>query len=78
MTDRPRRIREVPCPLLVDDDLSRREHRRDVADPAGMIQVNVRDHDRGQVTWRDPERGERGLHDRGRGRRPRLNQAGPA
>jgi hypothetical protein len=67
----------VPRAALVHDDPRRREHRGDVAGPARVVEVDVRDHDRGQVARADPEAGQ-GVADDRRGRRgPRFHQARP-
>ena len=73
----PRRVGQVPRSLLMHHDLRAAEHLRDVPDAAGVVEVDVRDHDRGQVVRPDPERGERRLHHRSGGGRPRLHQARP-
>ena len=73
----PARVGEVPRAPLVRDDLGRREHRGDVAGPARVIQVNMSDHDGGQVVGADPEPGQCVTdHRRGR-RRPGFHQARP-
>ena len=72
------RVGEVPCALDVHYDLRARVHGRDVAGAARVVEVDVRDHDRGQVRRSDPQGGERGPHYR-RGRRGAcFHEARPA
>ena len=69
------RVGEVAGAQFVDHDLRRREHPGDVAHAAGMVQVDVGDHHRGQVARPHAQRGERVPHHRRRRRRPGLHQA---
>src|SRR6185437_14563192 len=71
------RSREVPCATLVHDDLRRREHRGDVAGAPRVIEMDVRDHDGGQVAGADPQPGEGIADDRRGWRGSRLHQARP-
>ena len=64
----PAGVGKVPRAPLVHDDLGRREHRGDVAGPARVVQVNMGDHDGGQVVGADPEPGQC-VTDHRRGRR---------
>ena len=45
------------------DDLGIRERRRQVTDTASMVEVDMRDHDGGEVIWADAQVGE-GFHHR--------------
>ena len=73
----PAGVGEVPRAPLVHDDLGRREHRGDVAGPARVVEVNMGDHDGGQVVGADPEPGQC-VTDHRRGRRgPGFHQARP-
>ena len=69
------RVGEVARAALVDDDLGRRIGRGQVADAAGVVEVDVGDRDRREVVRADAQRVECALH---RGRRSRgagLDQA---
>ncbi len=71
-------IGEVTSASLVHDDLRVREGCGDVADSAGVVEVDVRDDDGGEVGRVDAELGE-GADDEIRGaRRAGLDEAGPA
>ncbi len=73
----PGRIGQMPGAQFVHDDLSAGEHPGDIADAAGVVQVDVRDHDRGEVVRADAERGQ-GIPDhRSRGRGAGLDEARP-
>ena len=69
------RVRQVTRAGLVDHDLRRGVHLGDVAHAAGMVQVDVGDHHRGQVAGPHAERGERVPHHRRRRCRSGLHQA---
>ena len=58
--DEPRRIDEVAGALLVHVHGRVRERPRHVADAAGVVEVDVRDRDAGEVVGRDVELGQRG------------------
>jgi hypothetical protein len=60
---------------FVDHDLRPREHAGDVTHAARMVQVDVRDHHRGQVAGPHAQRGERVPHHRCRWSRPGLHEA---
>src|SRR5579875_1854928 len=73
----PGRVGQVPRAALVHDDLRRREHLRDVARPAGVIEMDMGDDDSGEIAGPDAEAGE-GIPDHRRGRpRSGLHQAWP-
>jgi hypothetical protein len=74
---KPARIGEMPCAPLVDDDLRLWVQRRDVAGAAGVVEVDVRHHDGGEIPGADPEPGQGVADDRGRRRGPGLHQARP-
>jgi hypothetical protein len=61
----------------VDHDLGFREHRGDVSHPAGVVKVNMGDHDSGQVPRPDAQAGECVPDHRCRRRGARLDQARP-
>jgi hypothetical protein len=71
----PARVGEMPRAQLVHDDLGRREHRGDIARTTRVVEVDVRDHDGGEVIRADPQPAEGIAHHRGRRRRARLDQA---
>jgi hypothetical protein len=61
----------------VDHDLGLREHRGDVPGPAGVVQVDVGDHDGGQIPRADAQAGECVPDHRRRRRGARLDEARP-
>jgi len=65
----------MPGAAFMHHNIGAGEHRSDVADPAGVVQVNVRDHNGGEVTRAYAEAGERIPDDRGRRRCAGLHQA---
>ena len=73
----PARVGQVPRAPLVHDDLRPRVHRRDVAGAARVVEVDVRDHDGGEVPGADPEPGQGVADHRGGRRGPGLHQARP-
>jgi hypothetical protein len=73
----PARIGQVPGPPLMDHDLGGRVHRGDVPHSAGVVQVDVGDHDGGQVPGADAQARERVADHRRRRRGARLDQARP-
>ena len=66
---------EVTRAPFVDHDLGRGEHAGHVTDAARVVQVDVGDHHRGQVTGSYAQPGERVPHHRRRRCRPGLHQA---
>jgi hypothetical protein len=73
----PARVGEMPRAQLVHDDLSRREHRGDIARTTRVVEVDMRDHDGGEVIRADPQPAEGVPHYRGGRRGARLDQARP-
>lgn len=69
------RIDEVAGALLLNDDLGMREGRGDVAHAAGVIEMDVSDHDRGEILRADAEGGEGPDHLGRAARGSRLHQA---
>ena len=56
--DQPLRVDEVPRTALVDVDHRRAKRGRDVSDAAGVVKVDVRDQDGGEVVRAETELGE--------------------